>query len=254
MRCLHEMDSHEDSIFVTLTYSDEYLPEFHSLKKSDLQKFFKRLRKRLGERKIRYFACGEYGEQSQRPHYHAIIFGLSLDFHDTQLIVDSWPFCDWTVPAIRRQSFGLAEPDSISYVAQYIDKKYSGDKAEEEYNAKNREPVFKIASLGIGRDFCDLHVDTLRANGSINYRGSKVNLPRYYLKRLGLDPEEYKQKALDIERAEVLEITGVEKTYDEMYHEAKPAQVRSLQERVQASKKQHDLNLNARVNLKEKKL
>lgn len=254
MRCLHEMDSHEDSIFVTLTYSDEHIPEFQSLKKADLQKFFKRLRKRLGDRKIRYFACGEYGEQSQRPHYHCIIFGLSLDLDDVQLVIDSWPFCDWSVPAIRRQSFGLAEPDSISYVAQYIDKKYSGDKAEEEYYAKNRESVFKVASLGIGRDFCDLHVDTLRANGTINYRGSKVNLPRYYLKRLGLDPEEYKQKALDIERAEVLEITGVEKTYDEMYHEAKPAQVRSLQERVQASKKQHDLNLNARVNLKEKKL
>lgn len=254
MRCLHEMDSHEDSIFVTLTYSDEHLPEFQSLKKADLQKFFKRLRKRLGDRKIRYFACGEYGEQSQRPHYHAIIFGVSLDFHDTQLIVDSWPFCDWSVPAIRRQSFGLAEPDSISYVAQYIDKKYSGDKAEEEYHARNREPVFKISSLGIGRDFCDMHSGSLSANGSINYRGNSVNLPRYYLKRLGLDPEQFKDRALETERSEVKEIIGLEKTYDELYHEAKPAQVRSVQESVKASKEQHELNLQARIDLKRKKI
>ena len=48
-------------------------------------------------------------------------------------------------------SFGTAEPDSIGYVAQYIDKKFTGDLAKQEYDDKGRQPVFKVCSLGIGK-------------------------------------------------------------------------------------------------------
>ena len=124
LRMLHELADYDDAMFLTLTYNDDNLPPNGSLVKADLQKFFKRLRKRLDVdgRKIRYFACGEYGEQTQRPHYHAIIFGLSLRDEDKQLVVDSWDKMSWHVPQIKKKAFGMVEPDSIAYVAQYIDK------------------------------------------------------------------------------------------------------------------------------------
>ena len=81
--------------------------------------FFKRLRKQYAKRsngiKLRYYACGEYGDRYGRPHYHAIVCGLSLRDEDKALVRLSWPFglCH----------FGTATPDSISYVCQYIDKK-----------------------------------------------------------------------------------------------------------------------------------
>jgi hypothetical protein len=46
--------------------------------KRDLQLFFKRLRKAYPDVKLRYFACGKYGEQFARPHYHVILFGKSF--------------------------------------------------------------------------------------------------------------------------------------------------------------------------------
>ena len=51
--------------------------------------------------------------------------------------------------------FGTATPDSISYVCQYIDKKFTGDLAKIEYEDKGRAPVFRVSSLGIGRKFLE---------------------------------------------------------------------------------------------------
>ena len=171
IRMLHELSYHDDAVFLTLTYNDTYLPPNASLDKAALQKFFKRLRKRLGDRKIRYFACGEYGDEGGRPHYHAIIFGLSLRAEDKKLVVESWPFCDWSNPKIFKGAFGLVEPDSIRYVAQYIDKKYTGDFAQKEYADKNREPVFKLSSLGLGKQFCDDNCARLSTDLSVTVNG-----------------------------------------------------------------------------------
>src|SRR5215510_1697934 len=69
-RLILESYAHQSSIFVTLTYSDDR----HSLSVKDCQLWLKRVRKRVG--KIRVFYCGEYGDATQRPHYHAILFGV----------------------------------------------------------------------------------------------------------------------------------------------------------------------------------
>lgn len=66
--------------WITLTYNDVYCPS-EGLVKADLQKFFKRLRERVSrvvgeDVKIRFVAVGEYGGNTARPHYHAIVFGL----------------------------------------------------------------------------------------------------------------------------------------------------------------------------------
>lgn len=247
MRMLHELTSHEDSIFITLTYSDHYLPDNGSLDKRALQLFIKRLRKSLGDRKIRYFACGEYGDKTQRPHYHAIVFGLSLRLEDKQLIKNAWPYglCH----------YGLAEPDSIRYVAQYIDKKFTGDMADVEYNQKNREPVFRLMSLGLGREFVDSNADNITSNCYVTVRGVKMSLPRYYAERLNIDKDELKAKALEISEDLVeskLGISGLNR--DVAYHALAPEDVIKLEEGIKASKQQTEATLNAKIALKRSKI
>jgi hypothetical protein len=84
IRGVHEAQMHDEAYFLTLTYNDENLPQYESLKKDDFQNFLKRYWKYLWPTKIRYIMCGEYGDNSDRPwepnilgrpHYHAIIYG-----------------------------------------------------------------------------------------------------------------------------------------------------------------------------------
>lgn len=75
-RCLAEASLHEHNWFATLTYSPDHLPAHGGLRHRDWQLFAKRVRRQCGP--FRYLMCGEYGEQTLRPHYHALLFGLSL--------------------------------------------------------------------------------------------------------------------------------------------------------------------------------
>ena len=85
-RCVVEAKSHKNNMFLTLTYDDAHLPEDGSLHYEHFQLFMKRMRKyfmsRFGQQ-LRFFMCGEYGDKLGRPHYHAIIFGVT--FVDKQL-------------------------------------------------------------------------------------------------------------------------------------------------------------------------
>lgn len=192
-RLLHELNYWDRSVFLTLTYSDRYLPLNGSLKKSDLQKFFKRLRKRLGaSRSIRYFACGEYGEKVLyenglgRPHYHAIIFGLSNSRFDKDVIKDSWRFCDWSNFSDNK-AFGTVTYDSCRYVSDYIFKKYNKELAKETYLDKGVEIPFKICSQKLGLQYCLDNSDNLISNFGFTLHGTKMALPRYYVNKLGLE-------------------------------------------------------------------
>lgn len=148
-RLVHELGAWSDALFVTLTYDDEHLPENRSLVKSDLQKFFKRLRKNY-KKPLRYFACGEYGDTTMRPHYHAIIYGIG--YKDRQVIKDSWHFCQWQ-NFNDKKAFGTVTYDSCRYVSDYIFKKYSKELAEEVYTSKGLEVPFKICSQKLGLSF-----------------------------------------------------------------------------------------------------
>lgn len=246
---IHELGYHEDSIFITLTYDDDHLPPNSSLVKTDLVKFFKRLRRRLDVdgRKIKYYACGEYGEETQRPHYHSIIFGMSLEPQDKNLIMQCWPFCDWENKSIRKNSFGLAEAESIAYVAGYIDKKFTGDLADAEYILKNRESVFRLLSLGIGKLFCDDNAQQLKQNKYVSQYGIKHALPRYYMKRLGLESDQEQALQKDCETVEL--VTGVYISSDDLYKTSLTKENKVLIEKVKASKSQTEKNLQARSKL-----
>lgn len=125
LRMLLENSVHIESCFVTLTYSDEnlvYNDNYEKqLCKEDFQKFMKRLRKYYDSegKKIRYFACGEYGSKTKRPHYHFILFG-ALASHE--LIEKIWGF--------GLVHIGSCTADSIQYVAGYVLKKFVNKKRD----------------------------------------------------------------------------------------------------------------------------
>lgn len=115
----------EHVYFLTLTYGDASLPSTREgvpcLRKEDLQKFWKRLRKNSGKR-FRYFACGEYGGLTLRPHYHAIVYGDVFDpvpdpgHHlRSQALEESW--------TLGLYDLQVAEPGMIAYVSGYVEKK-----------------------------------------------------------------------------------------------------------------------------------
>ena len=76
VRCMHEASMHMFNSFVTLTYDDNHLPEYNSLNYKHFQDFMKRLRK--SHNGVRFYMCGEYGEDFSRPHYHAIVTGKQI--------------------------------------------------------------------------------------------------------------------------------------------------------------------------------
>nr|WAE43395.1 MAG: replication initiator protein [Microviridae sp.] len=171
-RITHELSYWEYSSFVTLTYNNENINKEMSLKKRDLQLFFKRLRKTLGKEKIKYYACGEYGENFGRPHYHAIIFGIQSN---DKRIKDSWP-----AGFVR---CGSVTYESARYVAGYIQKKYNGKLAEEVYG--NKERPFQLQSQGLGKQWALDNETGLIENLGLTINGKKTTMPRYYRKILG---------------------------------------------------------------------
>lgn len=75
-RILLESFLHASSVFVTLTYNDQHLPADGCLVPGHLQLWLKRIRKSLAPERVRFFACGEYGGTTWRPHYHLAMFGM----------------------------------------------------------------------------------------------------------------------------------------------------------------------------------
>jgi len=151
--------------FVTLTYDDEHLPDSDiypagNLNKKHLQDFIKRFRKNYqkihGKRRIRYFACGEYGSKSQRAHYHLIFFGLdSMTQNIDHIVKKSWTLC-----APERATAEAPRGDvsaSLGYVLKYITKDLGSDSLED-----GRQPPFSLKSQSLGQDFMQYLADILR--------------------------------------------------------------------------------------------
>jgi len=242
----HELDQHKDSMFVTLTYSDDYLPENYSIKKTHAQKWLKRLRKNIGDKRIRYFLCGEYGTQTQRPHYHTIIYGLGLK--DRQSVIETWPYCDWTQPSILNKSFGLVEPASIQYVAGYVLKKLNDQDTDLLYTQTGREACFRLSSQGLGRDYADKNITQLNEMEHVTLHGVKHTIPRYYIKRLDLSLSKENQIDKDCELTE--NRTGLYISSEDLYKSAID-EVLTYHKADKASKKQRELNKAASIAIKQ---
>ena len=206
IRCLHESKMHKHNCFVTLTYDNEHLPSDGSLVVRHLQLFMKRLRvdyDRSVSGKLRFYACGEYGDHTFRPHYHALLFGI--DFFDkrhysesargdviyTSKVLDGI----WGMGSCK---IGEVNFETAGYVARYCLKKVDGAKRDDGhylvYNSdgvvSERLPEFSTMSRrpGIGTSYYDKFGGDVRRDDNLVVNGKLVPSIRYYdLKHEALD-------------------------------------------------------------------
>jgi len=200
IRCVHEAALNDVNCYLTLTYSDEHLPPGSSLRYSDFQAFIKRLRARFSNVRVRFYMCGEYGEDFSRPHYHALLFGF--DFLDkvrhgtspsgfptyrSPTLEELWPF--------GYSELGAVTFESAAYVARYCMKKITGSRSLSHYQTVDietgevlfdRVPEFNKMSLkpGIGAAFLEKFRGDFYPEGKVvRPGGAKFNTPRYYDKK-----------------------------------------------------------------------
>lgn len=205
-RMVHELRFHEQSAYITLTYSSEHLPPGGSLRPKDFQDFMKRLRKHTPQ-KLRFFHCGEYGEKAGRPHYHAILYGE--DFREGayghyQNDRGDWL---WHSPKLDRiWGKGLADVGSVSfesaaYVARYVTKKITGAAAKEFYTyidpqgeIHDLHPEYATMSRrpGIGKLHFDKYAHEIYPRDEVVTRGKVCKPPKFYDRLLEkTDPRGY---------------------------------------------------------------
>jgi len=191
VRITHEAQSWIENSFITLTYSDENIPNHGSLDYSHLVKFWKRLRKQIGE--LRYYAVGEYGDRTLRPHYHACIFGHA--FIEGRIITKQEPHLLWTQPALTEcwglgnVTIGALNFQTARYTASYVTKKL---RSKQRYVRTDEEtgeliPVTQpraFMSRNIGKDWWITYGHQLKDHDRVIINGQKQKPPRAYDKWL----------------------------------------------------------------------
>ena len=203
---------HEESSFLTLTYDDEHLPETGSLDHRHMQMFIRKLRKHCARhgKKIRFYLCGEYGEKTNRAHYHALIYGwkpadekyyttsgskIKSKIYTSEKLDKLWGKGKvWT---------GTVTFESAAYVARYIMKKITGQAAKKHYERINpetgeiidRKPEYTKMSLkpGIGATWLQKYNTDVYPEGTVVSRGNKGKSPKFY------DKKYKKEKPLEYE-------------------------------------------------------
>lgn len=184
VRCQHEASLHLYNCFLTLTYDEKNLPPDLSVDKRVVQLFIKRLRKHFAGVDIRYYAAGEYGDTTGRPHYHVIVFGI--DFADKNWVKSSKGGDLYRSPTLDRL-WGLGNAwigsvtfQSAAYVARYCTKKITGQAAESHYGG--RQPEFSLSSNrpAIGARYAARYLSESIAHDSVIGNAVEQKPPRYY--------------------------------------------------------------------------
>lgn len=212
-RIMHEAHEWPVNSFVTLTYRDPwkcdaeqfkdgyYIPSNGSLAHGHFQDFMKRLRYHHPDQPIRYYMCGEYGDDNYRPHYHACLFNCG--WPDAERI-QSGPSGEplWTSKTLASiwkygyVSVAPLTPANAAYTARYVMKKVTGDRAQDHYMrcddygvAYWLEPEYTRMSRGeeyggIGKKFFEKYSGDFFPSGQTPLLGPSpkvVNgVPRYY--------------------------------------------------------------------------
>lgn len=208
VRITNEAQLHEQNCFITLTYDDEHLPEFSSLSSNSknkhpwqqprdrkhTQKFIKRLRYYLADHYdqiIRYFLVGEYGDETNRPHYHACIFGHA--FIEDRIILRQTPTMLWTNPVLQEAwgkghvSVGALTFQTAQYTASYVTKKLASKKQYVRIDEHTGELVplvqpraYMSLRPAIGRDWLDLYGQHTYDHDRVIVDGRPHKPPKYY--------------------------------------------------------------------------
>lgn len=218
-RITFESSLYEHNCMLTLTYENAVLPKGGTLVLKHLQDFMKRLRKKVG--KVRFFACGEYGESAQgthRPHYHIILF--CYDFPDKYF----WKRSKKNKPIYRSETleklwrFGFStisevEFDTCKYCALYLQKKPT-DGRKKPFQVMSRRP-------GVGADAV---LPKWLESDKMYLKGFWKKLPRYFLdvlSRLGYadQVEQIKEKRASLVKSVTIEDMFDKKAIDERFKE-----------------------------------
>jgi len=168
----------------------------------------KRLRKKYPQ-KIRFYACGEYGDNLGRPHYHACLF--NHDFADKKF----WKYTGKNKERLYRSeeleqlwphgysSTGAVTFESAAYVARYIMKKITGQQSDAHYECidengeiHQRKPEFTTMSRmpGIGAPWLQQYNTDVYPSDFIIMNGKRLRPPRYYDLNLELtQPDDLKK-------------------------------------------------------------
>lgn len=174
-RLQKEMELHNSAHFVTLTYDKPPLTpnNFMNLHKQHLQHFFKYLRK--DKQPIKYYACGEYGKNTMRPHYHIILFGTTTD-----KIEQHWHH--------GHVHFGDVSGASIGYTLKYMSK----DSKIPLHQNDDRIKEFALMSKKMGQNYItpamiQWHQNDLKNRCYIQHYEQKLSMPRYYKDKIYSD-------------------------------------------------------------------
>lgn len=208
------------SLFITLTYDDDHLIYNYvsretgeifplpSVTKEDAQRFLKRLRKNLNydaeQTKMYYYLSGEYGDETKRPHMHAIIYFLGTDTLQMDIktaIKKSWKKCQWKQVNEKKCIQGINSDGALLYVAKHQMKKCQGTPLQ--------SPFFQLRSKGIGSEFFKNETEIKFAKDN-NYlvfdRNKKAPIPRYFAEKIGIvhtDGEIRKDYLINLEKENI---------------------------------------------------
>lgn len=187
VRCVHEAlitPIERTNLFITLTYSDEHLPG-PILVKNDFDRFLERLKDNYGYRSV--YACGEYGKETKRPHWHALLFDFTLpdlkkwssnkhgnDLYTSLCLDDMWPYNDKKFP----NKIGYVDYGSAAYVARYHNKSLAHG-TKQQQKEQGLEPL-SIKTKGLGKHFLEKYHSDIFNYGYVVMNGSKHSIPRYY--------------------------------------------------------------------------
>lgn len=215
VRLVHEGETMSPAWFVTLTYSPDKLPLNGSLDPDDFTRFIKRLRRMFEGKRLSYYVAGEYGDNTARPHYHAVLYGI--DFLDRVEFTRRHGAPVFRSEVLERcWSHGLCELTGLNYaaaryVASYVRKKVrqrdepnhyvrvdpaTGEliDIEVEYGRMSRNPA-------IGRRWIERFWSDVYPRDFVVVDGTPVKPPRYYDKwmekfqpRIMLDVKEQRLK------------------------------------------------------------
>lgn len=231
----------DHNYFVTLTYDDDHLPMLEKITTKDsktykrteewkgvlepnhlkgfihdIRQYFDRQKNHQG---IKYIACGEYGTEKERPHYHIVLFNCPLEtegFYNSRLNRDHDYL--WQHKTIERfwrlgiSNVGLATWNTIAYVSRYVTKKLYGHNAEDERAQKGQIPEFIRVSKGIGKKFWEENKESILSTDTITIRnGSGVHQSK---------PPRYFNRLLKAENSEIYEAIKEKREHDNKHAKA----------------------------------
>lgn len=243
-RLLKEAERSSSAFFITLTYDPEHCPkdengrltldkrlrrkymDRHGKEITEhtyhISEWIKKLRKIMPE-KLKYYAVGEYGSTTERPHYHVLLFNADLElligkhyyqmYKYKQLLLDGTHNIKIKTWQYGNISIGKLEHASVNYCLKYMSK----DKKIPKYKGDKRVPEFALMSKGMGDNYLTpenikLHQENIEHMYCVFENGTKTSLPRYYKQRI-FDTLELEQigKIFAFKRMENLRDTSVQK-------------------------------------------